>query len=81
MLETVKVLKARFVDTMIELGLGFLIGAILIGRVALPQFYLVSTAGWDTYTILVWPLLPFVLVAGIALAVIYHVKYQAWPGR
>lgn len=76
-----KVLKARFVDVLMELGLGLLFVAILIGKVAIPAFIVVSTAGWDSNVILVWNLIPLILVGSVGMAIIYHVKYGFLPVR
>ena len=73
--------KARFVDVILELGIGCLLAAIIIGKVAMPQIVAVSTTGWDPYTILVWGVFPLVVVSAMLMAIIYHVKYGAWPVR
>ena len=79
--EKVKGMKARLIDTVIELGIGVLIDAIIVGKVAIPQLVSVSTSGWDAYSVLVWGVMPLIVVAAMAMAIIYHVKYGAWPGR
>ncbi len=72
-------IRANLIDAIIEIGLSLLIGAVILGKTALPTFYAIATTGWDTYTILLWGLLPLVAVCGFMMAIIYHVKYQAWP--
>jgi hypothetical protein len=81
MSEKKDVLKARFVDVILELGIGCLLAAIIIGKVAMPQIMSVTTVGWDAYSVLVWGVFPLVLVSAMLMAIIYHVKYGAWPSR
>jgi len=71
--------RCRLIDTLIELGIGSLVGAIIIGKVAIPQLVAVSTSGWDAYSILLWGIMPMIIVAAMMMAIIYHVKYGAWP--
>jgi len=71
--------RCRLIDTIIELGISSLMAAIIIGKVAIPQLNAVSTSGWDPYSALLWPLIPFIVLAALAMAIIYHVKYGAWP--
>ena len=75
-----KIVKARFIDVILELGIGCLLAAIIIGKVAMPQIMAVTTVGWDAYTVLVWGVFPLVLVSAMLMAIIYHVKYGAWSG-
>jgi hypothetical protein len=81
MFEKVKKLKARLIDTVIELGIGVLVGAIILGKVAIPQLVAVTTVGWDAYSVLLWGVMPLIVVAAMMMAIIYHVKYGAWPSR
>lgn len=71
--------RCYLVDTVIELGIGVLVGAIIIGKVAIPQLIAVSTSGWDSYSVILWGVMPLICVAALGMAVIYHVKYGAWP--
>ena len=71
--------RCYLIDVVFELGLSSLLGAIIIGKVAIPNLLAVSTAGWDAYSVLVWGIAPLVVVSAWMMAIIYHVKYQAWP--
>ena len=72
-------IRCNLIDVIFELGLSTLIGAIIIGKVAIPNLIAVSTTGWDSYSVLVWGVAPLVVVSAWMMAIIYHVKYQAWP--
>ena len=73
-------LKARLVDTVIEIGISSIIGAIMIGTIAIPRLIAVSTAGWDAYSIILWGLFPLILVGAWFMAVINRVKYGDYMG-
>jgi hypothetical protein len=75
----VKRKRCFLIDVVFELGLSTLLGAIIIGKVAIPNLLAVSTSGWDAYSVLVWGVGPLVVVSAWMMAIIYHVKYQAWP--
>lgn len=73
-------LKARLVDTVIEIGISSLIGAIIIGTIAIPRLIAVSTVGWDAYSVILWGLFPLILVGAWFMAVINRVKYGNYMG-
>ena len=71
----VRSLKAPLIGTVLDLGISTLLGAIVIGKVSLPTFYAVSTSGFDTYTVLVWGIVPLVVVAAWLTAAYNRAKY------
>jgi hypothetical protein len=68
-------LKARLIPLVIDIGVSTLMGAIIIGKVALPTFYAVSTSGFDAYTILLWGVMPLVAVAAWMTGLYNRAKY------
>jgi len=62
--------RAYFIAWVIETSLGALFFFVLFGTVAAPQFYAISTSGWNTYAILIWVFLPLICIAGFAIRVI-----------
>jgi hypothetical protein len=70
-----EIVKAHLIGTVLDIGISTLLGAIVIGKVALPTFYAVSTAGFDAYTVLVFGLIPLVAVAAWMIALYNRAKY------
>ncbi len=68
-------IKAKLIGTVIDLGIATLLAAVLIGKVTIPTFMAVSTAGFDTYTVLVWGLIPLVLALAFLTAMYNRAKY------
>jgi hypothetical protein len=62
--------RSYFLAWVIETSLGSLFFFVLFGTVAAPQFYAVSTAGWNTYAALIWVMTPLICIAGFAIRVI-----------
>lgn len=69
------VLRARLIGTVLDIGISTLLGAIVIGQVALPTFFAVATTGFDAYTLLVWGIIPLVCVAAWLTAMYNRAKY------
>jgi hypothetical protein len=70
-----KPMKARLIGTIFEISIGILFCGIMLGKVALPAFYAVSTSGFDAYTLLIWGLLPLVATVAVATAVYDRAKF------
>lgn len=70
-----KILKAGLIGTVLDIGISVLLGAVVIGKVALPTFFAVATTGFDAYTLLVWGVLPLVVVAAWLTATYNRAKY------
>lgn len=69
-------LKARdLLGAIMDIALGVLFAAIMLGKVALPTFYAVATSGFDAYTLLLWGLLPLIAVAAVLVACYNRAKY------
>lgn len=68
-------IKAKLIGTVLDLAISTLLGAILIGNIVLPQFYAVATGSFDTYTVLLWGVVPLVLVAAWVTAMYNRAKY------
>jgi hypothetical protein len=75
MKEQKKTLKAKLIGTVIDLAISTLLGAIIIGNVSLPAFYAVTTGSFDTYTLMIWGVIPLVLVAAWVTAMYNRAKY------
>ena len=70
-----KTVKAKLIGTVLDIGISLLLGAVVIGKVALPTFFAVGTSGFDPYTILVWGIMPLVVVAAWLTATYNRAKY------
>lgn len=57
-----------------ETAVGFLLFAIVFGQVAMPMFNDVSTAGWNTYAVVLWVLLPLFAIVSFAIRVVDSAK-------
>jgi hypothetical protein len=75
-----EVTKARLIGTILDIGISTLLGAIIIGKVALPTFYDVVTTGFDAYTLLVWGIIPLVAVVAWMTALYNRAKYAYQMG-
>jgi hypothetical protein len=75
-----KVTKARLIGTILDIGISTLLGAIIIGKVALPTFYDVATTGFDAYTLLIWGVMPLVAVVAWMTALYNRAKYAYQMG-
>ena len=73
-------LKAELIGTVIDLGIATLMAAVLIGRVAIPTFMAVPTAGFDAYTVLIWGITPLVVSAAFLTAMYNRAKYAYQTG-
>ena len=71
--------KAYLVEEVIEMAIGTLLFALFMGNISIPQFYSVSTSGWDANAILIWGIIPTVAFVAYIMLMFYHVKYHAWP--
>ena len=69
------VLRANLIGTVMDIAIGTLLAAVIVGRVSLPTLVSVSTSGWDTYTVLLWGIFPLVVVAALLTAVYNRAKY------
>lgn len=68
-------MKAYSISGMvIEISIAVLILAILVGIVAFPIFFDVSTAGWGANNILIWGVLPTVALAVIIVGIVQHFR-------
>lgn len=70
---------ACLVEEIAEMAIAVFLYAILMGEIAIPMFLTVSTVGWGTYAILLWPIIPTVAIVVFIQAMFYHVKYGAYP--
>lgn len=73
-------IKARLIPLVIDIGVSTLIGAIMIGKVALPTFYAVSTSGFDAYTLVLWGVMPLIAVAAWMTGLYNRAKYAYQMG-
>jgi uncharacterized membrane protein YbhN (UPF0104 family) len=62
--------------TVIEIAIAILVLAILVGIVAFPIFFGVSTAGWGANNVLIWGVVPTVVLATIIIGLVYHFKHR-----
>jgi hypothetical protein len=79
MLLTMMCVPARLVEEIAELAIAIFLYAILMGQIAIPMFLTVSTTTWDTYSKLLWVIIPTVAIVVFIQAMFYHVKYGAFP--
>ncbi len=75
-----KLTKARLIPLVLDIGISTLLGAIIIGKVALPTFFSVSTSGFDAYTLLLWGVMPLICVAAWAIGLYNRAKYAYQMG-
>lgn len=75
-----KKVQANLIATILDIGISVLLGAVIIGKVALPTFFAVSTAGFDAYTILIWGIMPLVIVAAWLTATYNRAKFAYEKG-
>lgn len=68
-------IRSNLIGTIIDIGIATLMAAVLIGRVAIPTFMAVPTAGFDAYTVLIWGITPLVVSAAVLTAVYNRAKY------
>jgi hypothetical protein len=78
--EPKKIVKAKLIGTVLDIGISLLLGAIIIGKVSLPTFYAVVTTTFDPYTLLVWGIIPLVGVAAWMTATYNRAKYAYTMG-
>lgn len=69
------VLRANLIGTVMDIAIGTLLAAVIIGRVSLPAIMAVTTEGWDIYSVLLWGLLPLVVVAALLTAIYNRAKF------
>ena len=68
-------IRAKLIGTVMEISIGLLLVAVLLGKVALPTFYAVATTGFDAYTVLIWGIIPLVAAVAVLTAVYNRAKY------
>jgi hypothetical protein len=74
--KTEKTVKAHdLLGAIVDISIGLLFAAIMLGKVALPTFYGVTTGTFDSYTLLIWGLLPLGAVAAVLIATFNRAKY------
>ena len=71
--------RAHLVEEIAELAIAIFLYAILMGEIAIPMFLSVSTSTWDTYSKLLWVIIPTIAIVAFIQAMFYHVKYGAFP--
>lgn len=62
--------RAYFIAWVTETAIGTLLFALLFGNIAMPQILAVVTSGWDTYSIIIWGVVPLICIAGFIVRVI-----------
>ena len=67
---------ADLVDKTMEVSLALILVGLLLGNVALPIFFNVSTTGMTSSQALTWQAIPTLVLVGIIIAVIVYVKAQ-----
>lgn len=63
-------MRAYFIAWVTETAVGTLLFAIMFGQIAMPQLLAVVTSGWDTYSIIIWGVVPMICIAGFIVRVI-----------
>jgi hypothetical protein len=63
----------RLIDLIVEIGVSFIIMPLLMG-IALTNMAAVSTAGWDSPTVLMWGMMGMIFLAADIIAVIAAAK-------
>lgn len=66
-------LRACFIDVLMNVGLGVLIGVVFT-NIGLQVFFNTDTTGWDATTIIIWNSWPWAIVGGDIIATIRYVQ-------
>ena len=60
-----------FLDVIMELGMGMMIGVIFI-NIGFQTFFATATSGWDSTTILIWKAIPWAVLSAVITAFLHY---------
>jgi hypothetical protein len=63
----------------IETLLGVMFFIILFGQIAYPMYLDITTSGWDSYTVLMWGFVMFIVLAAFLIRVIHTARNNFEP--
>jgi hypothetical protein len=71
--EKKKILRAFYLDVIMNIGLGLMVGVIFLS-IGITTFNAQSTAGWDSTTLLIFKAWPWVAAAASLIATIRYAQ-------
>ena len=66
-------IKLYFVDVIMDIGLGFLLGSIFV-NIGMQTFFGIDTAGWDSTTVLIWKAVPWAVIGAAITAFLRYAR-------